>query len=148
MWFNDTQIKQWIRVELESCSQNKKIVTVERLCSTFSFKTNIANSCYSFLEKNVLFQPHLDRASDLHGSSPANNQHSADLALYQGLQGWLGDVSLLKKGEQSITVSWKIDFWGVLDLFKVTVQKCFLHIYCRSPLTLLLMKGRWLSLLV
>lgn len=44
---------------------------------------------------------HLDCASDLHGSSPAHDQHPADLAPCQSLQSRLGDVSLLQIKHQT-----------------------------------------------
>lgn len=48
---------------------------------------------------------HLDCAGDLDRPSPPHNQHPSDLTLFQSLQGWLGDVSLLQKNNKKTTIS-------------------------------------------
>lgn len=90
---------KWQNTELEwgwsSVSRTRRWLQLK----DFSFfrKVNSGDSFSSSVQQTFSSDTHLDRARDLYGSSPANNQHPADLALCQSLQGWLGDVSLLQK---------------------------------------------------
>lgn len=59
---------------------------------------------------------HLNCAGYLDGSSPPDNQHPADLTLFQSLQSWLGDVSFLQKNNKKTTISAVHDGFRVIHL--------------------------------
>lgn len=48
---------------------------------------------------------YLNCAGYLDRSPPPDNQHSANLTLFQSFQSWLGDVSFLQRNNKKTTIS-------------------------------------------